>query len=85
MGRMETIKQRAIYVCVPSIEQKERRQRYAEKQGISISKFVVEYVENSLRPEEEHGYRLGKNFGKRIMSLGNKQRGWKRRIGFWNF
>lgn len=57
MGRTETIKQRAIYVYLPSIEQKERWQRYAEKQGISISKFVIEYVENSLRQEEEPGYK----------------------------
>jgi hypothetical protein len=57
VGDTETIKQRAIYVYLPSIEQKERWQKCADKQGVSISKFVIEYVENSLRQEEERGYK----------------------------
>ena len=57
MGETETIKQRAIYVYLPSVGQKERWQRQAEKLGVSISKFVIEYVENSLRQEEEPGYK----------------------------
>jgi len=57
MGETETIKQRAIYVYLPSVEQKQRWQRHAEKLGVSISKFVIEYVENSLRQEEEPSYK----------------------------
>ena len=57
MGKTETIKKRAIYVYLPSIEQKERWEGYARKQGTSISKFVVEHVENSLRQEEDPGYK----------------------------
>ena len=57
MGRTESIKQRAIYVYLPSVEQKEGWQRHAEKLGVSISKFVIEYVENSLRQEEEPDYK----------------------------
>ena len=57
MGRTETIKQRAIYVYLPSVEQKERWQGQARKLGVSISKFVTEYVENSLRKEEEPSYK----------------------------
>jgi hypothetical protein len=53
----ETIKQRSIYVYLPSVEHKERWQRHAEKLGVSISKFVTEYVENSLRQEEEPSYK----------------------------
>ena len=57
MGETETIKQRAIYVYLPSVEQKEKWQARAEKLGVSISKFVIEYVENSLRQEEEPSYK----------------------------
>ncbi len=57
MGKTETIKKRAIYVYLPSVEQKERWEEYARKQGTSISKFVVEHVENSLREEEEPSYK----------------------------
>lgn len=56
MGRTETIKKRAIYVYLPSVEQKERWEEYARRQGTSISKFVTEHVENSLRQEEEPSY-----------------------------
>ena len=57
MGRTETIKERAIYVYLPSVEQKKKWQRHAEELGVSISKFVIEYVENSLRKEEEPSYK----------------------------
>ena len=56
LGRTETVKKRAIYVYLPSVEQKERWEEYASRQGTSISKFVAEHVENSLRQEEEPGY-----------------------------
>lgn len=35
----------------------ERWKERAKKQGTSISKFVLEHVENSLRQEEEPGYK----------------------------
>ncbi len=57
MGKTETIKKRAIYVYLPSVEQKERWEEYASRQGTSISKFVAEHVENSLRQEEEPSYK----------------------------
>lgn len=57
MGRTENIKERAIYVYLPSVEQKEKWERHSEKLGVSISKFVIEYVENSLRQEEEPDYK----------------------------
>ena len=49
-----TIKQRAIYVYLPSIETAQRWKEIAEKEGGSISKFVIEHVENSLQQENEH-------------------------------
>jgi hypothetical protein len=57
MGKTETIKQRSIYVYLPSIEQKERWEEVARKQGVSISRFVVEHVENSLMQEEDESFR----------------------------
>ena len=57
LGKTETIKKRAIYVYLPSIEWKVRWDEYARKQGTSTSKFVVEHVENSLRQEEDSNYR----------------------------
>ena len=41
LGKTETIKERSIYVYLPSVEKKKRWDDYAEKQGTSISKFVV--------------------------------------------
>ncbi len=56
-GKTKTIKERAIYVYLPSIEMVEDWKRRAEKAGVSISKFVVERVEDSIgREENEEGY-----------------------------
>ena len=51
-GKTETIKDRAIYVYLPSLEMVEDWRRRAERAGVSISKFVVERVEDSIRREE---------------------------------
>ena len=56
-GKTETIKQRAIYVYLPSLEMIEDWKCRAKKAGVSISKYVVERVEDSIRREEgEEGY-----------------------------
>jgi len=75
------VKPRAIYVYLPSVEQKERWQKHAERLGASISKFVIEYVENSLRQEEEPDYKSRSDLWKenselkqRINDLGKKKR-----------
>jgi hypothetical protein len=57
LGKTETIKERSIYVYLPSTEQKKRWDECAEKQGTSISKFVIEHVENSLRQIEDSSYK----------------------------
>ena len=57
-GKTETIKQRAIYVYLPSIETSNRWKKIADKEKISISKFVNEHVENSLNQEKEHTPRV---------------------------
>jgi len=55
--KTETIKDRAVYVYLPSLEMVEDWKGRAEKGGVSISKFVIERVEESIRREEgEEGY-----------------------------
>jgi len=56
LGKTETIKDRAIYVYLPSIEMVRKWKERAKRQGASISKFVLEHVEDSLR-QEEPGYK----------------------------
>ncbi len=56
-GKTETIKERSIYVYLPSTEMVEDWKSKAEKAGISISKFVTDRVEDSLKKDEgEEGY-----------------------------
>jgi len=68
MGKTETIKERAIYVYLPSVRLVERWKEAAKKQGTSVSKFVVEHVENSLR-QEEPGYKSRGELWKEIKRL----------------
>ena len=70
MGKTETIKKRAIYVYLPSIERVGRWKELAKRQGTSISKFVAEHVENSLRQEEEPGYKSRAELLKETRKLG---------------
>ena len=68
-GKTETIKDRAIYVYLPSLEMVEDWKRRAEKAGVSISRFVVERVEDSIRREEgEEGYLSRAELVKRLRS-----------------
>ena len=69
MGKTKTIKQRAIYVYLPSHQMTERWKQLAEKQGTSISKFVAEHVENSLSQEQKPGYRSRSELSGEIREL----------------
>lgn len=69
MGRTETIKRRVVYVYLPSVDQKERWEEYAGKQRVSISKFVAEHVENSLRQEEDSSYKSRGELWKAVKEL----------------
>jgi hypothetical protein len=51
-SKTETIKERAIYVYLPSHKMTLKWKNLAEKAGVSISKFVIEHVENSLQQED---------------------------------
>jgi len=56
-GKTETIKKRAVYVYLPSENMVEGWKNRAEKAGVSVSKFVFDRVEDSIRREEgEEGY-----------------------------
>jgi hypothetical protein len=58
MGKTESIKQRSIYVYLPSVELVKDWKVKAKKTGASVSRFVIEHVTNSLRQEEgEEGYK----------------------------
>jgi len=69
MGKTETIKQRAIYVYLPSHEMVERWKSQAKTSGTSISKFVAEHVENSLRQEEDDNYQTRSSLIEDIRTL----------------
>ncbi|RLG91768.1 MAG: hypothetical protein DRO36_03405, partial [Candidatus Hecatellales archaeon] len=57
LGKTGTIKDRTVYVYLPSLGMVEDWKRRAEKAGVSLSKFIVERVEDSIRQEEgEEGY-----------------------------
>jgi hypothetical protein len=45
---------RAIYVYLPTVEIANEWKSRADKSSLSISKFVIEHVENSLKQEEEN-------------------------------
>jgi hypothetical protein len=52
MVKKKELKQRAIYVY-PPLDMAEKWKNAAESASTSISKFVIEHVENSLNKEEE--------------------------------
>ena len=53
--KMETYKQRRVELRVPDIEMVHRWKETAKKSKMSLSKFIVTHVENSLGFEEEDG------------------------------
>ena len=58
MGKTESIKQRSIYVYLPSVELVKDWKAKARKSNASVSRFVIEHVANSLRQEEgEEAYK----------------------------
>jgi predicted RNase H-like nuclease (RuvC/YqgF family) len=70
MGKTETIKERAIYVYLPSHDMVKRWKELAKKQGTSISKFVIEHVESSLRQQDyESGFIPRAELMKRLREL----------------
>lgn len=68
-SKTETIKERAIYVYLPSHEMVDRWKELAKQQGTSISKFVIEHVENSLQQGEDADFKPRGEFIKEIGDL----------------
>jgi len=58
MGKTDSIKQRSVYVYLPSLEVVGEWKAKAKKSKVSVSQFVIEHVTNSLRQEEgEEAYK----------------------------
>jgi hypothetical protein len=64
--KTQTIKERAIYVYLPSHELVDEWKDLAKKQRLSISKFVMEHVQNSLKEETEPTYLTKMELSKRM-------------------
>jgi hypothetical protein len=64
----DEIKNRVIYVY-PKLPQAEKWKDSAEKQGMTLSRFVMEHVENSMRQEEDDSYQSRAALSKRIREL----------------
>ncbi len=52
LRKTKTIKERAIYVYLPSHEMVRHWKKRANEAEVSISKFVIEHVQNSINQEE---------------------------------
>ncbi|MBC7129356.1 MAG: hypothetical protein H5T45_06475 [Thermoplasmatales archaeon] len=73
--KTDTIMKRAVLVYLPSEEMKEKWQKLADKSGLSISRFVIEHVENSLSQEnEDTSYGTRADLIKRIKELEEEMR-----------
>ena len=56
MGKTETIKERAVYAYLPSVEMKEQWTKYAKEMGTSLSKFVMECVREYIDEREDSAF-----------------------------
>ena len=48
MGKTETIKERAVWVYAPTIEQRKKWGDIAKVKGMPLSKWIVQTIEESL-------------------------------------
>ncbi len=69
MGKTETIKQRTVYIYAPSEEARARWEQAAGKAGMSLSRFLVDTVEASLRETSDEGFRSAKDLWKENVEL----------------
>ena len=63
------LRKRSIYVYLPSVDMAKKWKMLADKAGTSISKLVIEHVEDSLREEGEEGYLRRAELIKRLREL----------------
>jgi predicted transcriptional regulator len=74
LGKTGTIKQRSIYVYLPSIAMKARWEDAAQQMGTSLSKFVIEHVENSLAKEADAHYKSRQDLWQDVKALTDRVR-----------
>ncbi|MEM2864612.1 MAG: hypothetical protein QW569_05055 [Candidatus Bathyarchaeia archaeon] len=74
-SKTETIKDRTVYVYLSSLGTVEDWKRKAEKAGVSLSKFIIDRVEDSIRCDEgEEGYLTRVELIKRVKALEDELR-----------
>jgi len=79
--KTDTIKKRSIYVYLPSERMVSKWKENADKENLSISKFVIEHVENSLRQEEgEDSYTSRIELVEENRKLNEENKDFKRKI-----
>jgi predicted RNase H-like nuclease (RuvC/YqgF family) len=71
-GKTETIKKRAIYVYLPSLEMADSWKHRSDKAGVSISKFVLDRVEDSISKEGEETYLSRLQLVERLRKAGDE-------------
>jgi predicted HicB family RNase H-like nuclease len=69
LTKTETIKDRAVYLYLPSIELSQEWKKRAKKQGTSLSKFIINIVEDSLKRDEDSSYKPRKELWKELERL----------------
>jgi hypothetical protein len=69
VGKTEPIKERAIRVYLPSVAQKQRWHAAAEQSGVSLSKWVVQTVEDAMRSAEEPEWKPRKDLEEELQGL----------------
>ncbi|RLI76797.1 hypothetical protein DRP04_12305 [Archaeoglobales archaeon] len=74
LGKTGTIKKRTVYIYLPTEEMVEDWKKRAEKSGCSLSKFIIERVEDSIRKEEDGSYLTRLELINRIKKLEDENR-----------
>jgi hypothetical protein len=69
LRKTETIKQRTVYAYLPSEESRARWEKAAGKAGMSLSRFIVDTVEASLREGTDEDFRSAKDLWKENVEL----------------
>jgi transposase-like protein len=80
LGKTETIKERTIWVYLPTLEQKQQLEKIANEKGTSLSKWIIKTIEDTLKESEGVVKSRGetekenKNLRKEIAELQNNLR-----------
>jgi len=77
-GKTKTIKKRTVYVYAPSMKTADRWKQAADDAGLSLSKFFIECVEDTIRNNEN--YQPHVDLLKEVESLRNENNELKKRI-----